>query len=125
MYFVINRLIGYIEKIEGSSDKYLVVASSVCNKNINSALDTVWRSIEKKIEDTIYPFFNNYPHIEIKDYDTFRFNSNIDLPLNTMIEFRLLVTNVSCVIEKNNEYYPEIYLNECLYVKGNVWPTTT
>ena len=42
-----------------------------------------------------------------------------------MIEFRLLVTNVSCVIEKNNEYYPEIYLNECLYVKGNVWPTTT
>ena len=24
-YFVINRLIGYIEEIEGSSDKYLVV----------------------------------------------------------------------------------------------------
>ena len=34
LYFVVGRLIGYIEEIEGSSDKYLVVASSVCNKNI-------------------------------------------------------------------------------------------
>ena len=66
LYFVTNRLIGYIEKIEGSSDRYLVVTSSVRNKNINSALDTVWGSIENKIEDIIYPSFNNYPHIEIK-----------------------------------------------------------
>ena len=33
-YFVINRLIGYIEEIEGSSDKYLVVLSTLRNKNI-------------------------------------------------------------------------------------------
>ena len=31
LYFVINRLIGYIEEIEGSSDKYLVVVSNVHN----------------------------------------------------------------------------------------------
>ena len=42
LYLVINRLIGYIEEIEGSSDKYLVVAKSVCNKDIISVLDTVW-----------------------------------------------------------------------------------
>ena len=124
LYFVFNRLIGYIEKIEGSSDKYLVVADSVRNKNINSVIDTIWGSIENKIEDIIYPFFNNYPRIEIKDYDKFRFNSDIDLLLNTIIEFRSLVINVSCVIEKS-KYYPEIYLDECLYVKGNIWPTTT
>ena len=29
--FVVGRLIGYIEEIEGSSDKYLVIASSVRN----------------------------------------------------------------------------------------------
>ena len=78
MYFVIDRLIGYIEKIEGSSDKYLVVARSVRNKNINSVLDTVRGSIENKIEDIIYLFFNNYPNIKIKDYNKFRFNSDID-----------------------------------------------
>ena len=108
MYFVINRFIGYIE---GSSDKYLVVLSSLSNKNITSALDKIWESIENKIEDQI--------NSNIKDYDKFRFNSDIDLPLNTMLEFRSLLINVSCVIEKDNEYYPEIYLDEFLYVKCN------
>ena len=94
LYFVIDRLIGYIEEIEGSSDKYLVVAKSVRNKNIISVLDTIWGSIENKIE---YELNRN---IKIKDYDKFRFNSDIDLPLDTLIEFRSLVINVNCVIEK-------------------------
>ena len=102
LYFVINRLIGYIEEIEGSNDKYLVVSKSVRNENINSVIDTIWGSIENKTEDIIYPFFNNYPNIKIKDYDKFRFNSDIDLPLDTSIEFRSLVINVSCVTEKDN-----------------------
>ena len=110
-YFVINRLIGYIEEIEGSSDKYLVVLSSLRNKNITRVPDKIWESIEDQIN----------PNIKIKDYDKFRFNSDIDLPLNTVIEFRLLVINITCVIEKDNDYYPEIYLDECLYVKDNTW----
>ena len=71
----------------------------------------VWGSIENKIN--LVP--NIYPNdIEIADYDKFRFNSYIDLPLDTLTEFRSLVINVSCIIEKDNEYYPEIYLDECL-----------
>ena len=110
-YFVINRLIGYIEEIEGSSDKYLVVLSSLRNINITSVLDKMWGSYEDQIN----------PNIKIKDCDKFRFNSDIYLPLNTTIEFRSLVINVSCVIEKDNEYYPEIFLDGCLYVKDNTW----
>ena len=125
LYFVINRLISYIEKIEGSSDKYLFVAKSVRNKNITSVLDKIWTSIEIKIEDIIYPDPNNYPNIKIKYYDKFRFNSDIDLPLNTIIEFRSLVIDVSCVIENDNKYYPEFYFNECLYVKDNPCSTAT
>ena len=64
----------------------------------------VWSSIKDKIN----------PGIKIKDCDKFRFNS--DLPMNTIIEFRSLLINVSCVIEKDNEYYPEIYLDECSYL---------
>ena len=51
--FVVNRLIGYIEEIEGSSNKCLVVSSSVRNKNIINVLDMVWTSIEDKIKDKI------------------------------------------------------------------------
>ena len=120
LYFVTNRLIGYIEKNVGSSDKYLVVAKSVRNKDIISVLDVVWGSIENKIEDKINPISNNYPNIKIKDYDKFRLNSDTNLPLDTLIEFLSLVINVSCVIEKDNKYYPEIYLDECLYVKDKV-----
>ena len=49
LYLVINRLIGYIEKIEGSSNKYLAV-DRVRNKNIICFLDTIWGSIKNKIE---------------------------------------------------------------------------
>ena len=110
-YFVINHLIGYIEEIEGSSDKCLVVLISLRNKNRTSVLDKIWGSIEDQI----------YPNIKIKDCDKFRFNCDIDLPLNTTIEFHSLVINVSCIIEKDNEYYPEIYLDDCLYIKDNTW----
>ena len=124
MYFVINRLIGHIEKIEGSSDKYLVAAKGVHNKDIISVLVMLWGSVENKIEDKINPIPNNYPNIKIKDYDKFRFNSDTNSPLDTLTEFRSLVINVSCIIEEGNKYYPEIYLDECLYVKDKVWPTT-
>ena len=67
------------------SDKYLVVVSSLGNKNIISAIDTIWRSIKNKIN----------PGIKTKDYGKFRFNYDIDLPLNTIIEFRSLLINVS------------------------------
>ena len=66
----------------------------------------IWRSIKNKINHGI----------KIKDYDKFRFNSDIELPVNTIIEFRSLLINVSSVIEKDNEYYPEIYSDECSYL---------
>ena len=125
LYFFIGHLNGYIEEIEGSCDKYLVVASRAHNKNIisvidiartlindkiNSRIDMVWTSIKNKIN----------PGIKIKDYNKFRFNSNINLPLNTIIKFHSLVINISCVIKKTNGYYPEIYLNECSYNKTKV-----
>ena len=110
-YFVINRLIGYIEEIKGSNNKYLVVLTSLCNKNINILLDNIWESIEDQINLII----------KIKDCNKFRFNSDMDLPLNTEIEFCSLVININCIIEKDNEYYLDIYLDECLFVKDNKW----
>ena len=111
LHFLIDRLIVFIEEIDRSNDKYLVNVSSLRNKKIIDALDKVWLSIKDKIN----------PSIKIKDYDKFRFNSDIDLPVNMIIEFRSVLINVSCVIEKDNEYYPEIYLDDCSYVKNSIY----
>ena len=53
LHFLIDRLIGFLEEIDRSSDKYLVVVSSLRNKNIINALDTVWSSIKDKINPGI------------------------------------------------------------------------
>ena len=79
LYFVISRLIGYIEEIEESNDKYLVVTKSMHNRKIIHSFDTIWGHIE----DTINP--NKFNNNKIKDYDKLRFNSDIDLPTNTLI----------------------------------------
>ena len=116
LYFVINRLIGYIEEIEKSNDKYLVVTKSMRNRKIIHCFDTIWSHIEHEINLNNFNNNNN----KIKGYDQLRFNSDIDLPTDTLIEFHSLIINVSCVIEKDGKYYPEIYLDECLFVKNNI-----
>ena len=111
LYLFINRLFGFIEQIEGSSDRYLVV--SINNEIIINIFNKLWKFIENKI---ISDDSNN----KIKEYYKLRFNSDLYLPLDTQIEFHSLVINVSCVIEKDNEYYPEIYLDGCSYNKTRV-----
>ena len=41
IYFFIDNLIGYIEEIDGSSYKYLHAVSSLHDKNITSAINTI------------------------------------------------------------------------------------
>ena len=53
--------------------------------------------------------------IKIDGFDKIRFSSNIDLPLGKLIEFKVLTIIIKCIIKKNDKYYPEIYLDECLY----------
>ena len=55
--------------------------------------------------------------IKIDGFNKIRFNSDIDLPLGKLIEFKVLTIIIKCIIKKNDNYYPEIYLDECLYSK--------
>ena len=44
-----------------------------------------------------------------------QYHIHLDLPLNTL---RALTLTISCVIEKDGEDYPEIYLDEGFYVQN-------
>ena len=43
------------------------------------------------------------------------FSSNDDLPLNKQLKFINLTSIVRTVFEEDCKYYPQIFLDECLY----------
>ena len=116
LYLVVRHLFGRVEKIQGSSDRYLVADEN--NKEVINVFDKLWKFIKDEINRPIKRndkiTFGNADN-KINEYNKLRFSSDVDLPLDTLIEFHMLTIVINCVIEKGNKYFPEIYLDECLY----------
>ena len=53
----------------------------------------------------------------IKDGNKIRFSSDIFIPNDVSINFYSLVIVINYVIEKNDEFIPEIYINEGYFTK--------
>ena len=50
-----------------------------------------------------------------KDYTKIKFDSDNDLPLDTVLKFRILTIVIRCIFEKDGKYYPQIFLDDSLY----------
>ena len=50
-----------------------------------------------------------------KDYKKNKFLSDDDIPLNKMIYFPTATVIIRCIFEQNRMYYPQVYLDDCLY----------
>ena len=48
-------------------------------------------------------------------YKKMKFNLDNELPLNKMIEVPSMIIVVRAVFHKNNKYYPQVFLDKCLY----------
>ena len=44
-----------------------------------------------------------------------KFNSDDDLSLDKMLKLHMLAINVRSVFEEDGKYYPQVFLDECLY----------
>ena len=44
-----------------------------------------------------------------------KFNSDDDLPLNKILKIHNLTIIVRSVFEEDGKYYPQVFLDECLY----------
>ena len=116
MYLIVKHVYGRAEKIEGSSDRYLDIDST--NTKLINILDKLFLFIKDKVDKMIRNCdkitFGNMDN-KITGYNKLRFSSDVDLPLDTLIEFYSITIAINCVIGKGNKYYPEIYLNRSLY----------
>ena len=96
LYLSIESLLGSIEKIDGSNDRHLVI------DKINIKVTNVFNTLREYIENKVILD-------KIDGFDKVRFSSDIDLPLGTLIQFKILTIIVRCIIKKDGKYYPEIY----------------
>ena len=65
------------------------------------------RNLIRSIIDNSYEYYEKY--VKIKN------NLCNDLPLNKMLKLHNMVIIVRYVFHKGNKYYPQVFLNKCLY----------
>ena len=59
----------------------------------------------------------DYNEVIIKDWNKIRFSSDIIIPNDVFINICSLAIVLNYVIEKNDEFIPEIYINEGYFEK--------
>ena len=118
LYFVVDHFYGTIDKINGSKDRYLVINKDSLMNEKNIRFFYLWHSIINKIKylrgDDVM-FDDN--EVIIKDSNKIRFSSDVFIPNDVLLRFYSSVIVINYVVEKNDEFIPEIYINEGYFTK--------
>ena len=114
LYLMIGEVDGYIEcssTEENNGNKYLTFASTDKSKKVLEKYIKLWDKIKYYIQTINSDKTSEYE----KDYMRIKFNSHDDLPLNKIPKLYMLTIIVRSVFEKDGKYYPQVFLDECLY----------
>ena len=57
---------------------------------------------------------------KISGYEKLRISTDLELPIDKLIEFHSLSVVVSCVIKKGGKFYPEVYVDEGIFEANNM-----
>ena len=109
MYLLIDETDGFIEGKEGS--RYLNTISTDSNNEVSKKYEEVWNGIR----DCITKINDNKLKKYAKGYSKIKFDSNDNLPLNETVKFHILTIIIRNIFEKDGEYYPQMFLDDCLY----------
>ena len=105
---MINRIDRFIE--EKNSVKYLNISDTGKNSEMFKKYNQVFDGIKYHIKK-----MNNNDSKYDKDYMKIKCNTDDDIPLNKELYFPTVTVVIRCVFEKYGKYYPQVYLDECLY----------
>ena len=109
LYLTIGKADGYIE--ENNGNKYLVFTSIDGNKKVLTKSTKRWDKIKHLIETINGGKKSDYE----KNFMKIKLNSDDNLPLNKMLKLHMLTVIVRSVFEEDGKYYPQVFLDECLY----------
>ena len=73
-----------------------------------------YEELWSKIKDLIRSITKNSDDYNEK-YMKIKFNSDDELSLNKFIEIPTMTIVVRVVFHKNSKYYPQVFLDKCLY----------
>ena len=105
---MINRIDGFFEEKNGV--KYLSIADTSRNDEILRKYNQVFDEIKYHIKK-IDASDGEYE----KDYMKIKFSIDDNIPLNKVLYFLTITVIIRCVFGKDGKYYPQVYLDECLY----------
>ena len=108
LYLNINEVDGYVEEINGN--KYLTLVSTDKKKEVLTKYTAFWDGLKSSIEK-----INNKSGEYGKDFMKIKFNSDDSLPLNKTLKLHNMTIIVRSVFEEDGKYYPQVFLDECLY----------
>ena len=109
LYLLIDELDGFIE--EKDCCKYLNISLTYNNNDVLIKYAEVWSGIKDQIKKISGGSVGEYG----KDYMRIKFDSDDNIPLNKILKFRGLTTIIKNIFEKDGKYYPQIFLDDCLY----------
>ena len=93
--------------------EYLVFDSTDENKEVLKKYRELWYGIKNEIETINGGKKGEYN----KDFMKIKFNTDDNLPLNKPLKLHLLTIIVRCIFEEDGKFYPQLYLDACLYEK--------
>ena len=88
-----------------------------CNGNEYLTLVSTNESKEKtkKYKELFIRSVTKYSDNYDEKYIKIKFDSDDELPLNITIEIHAITIVVRAIFLENNKYYPQVFIDECLY----------
>ena len=106
---LIAELDGFIEEENGN--KYLNISLTHNDNDVLIKYAEVWSGIKDQIKKINNGSVGEYAKVYLK----IKFDSDYNLPLNKILKFPILTIIIKNIFEKDGKYYPQIFLDVCLY----------
>ena len=96
---------------EKNESKYLVFDSADENREVLKKCTELWDGIKNENEAITGGKEGEYG----RDFMKIKFDRDDNLPLNKTLKLHLLTRIVGCIFEEDSKFYPQLYLDDCLY----------